>query len=404
MAKEIAERFQRQLDDIPRRTQALAALQWGVFYGLSCAEVMWSRTADGWTIDSLESVHSRRLAYPDPSSWDAHIWDLGTVSYWGPPSQTSNLVGLGVRIDDYPGKFILHHANLRGDYPTREGLGREIGFWLVLKGMAARGAAEYIERFAKPWATSYYSTGKDGHPRVADDDDIAIADRALRGLGAGGLAYANLPDSVKLDLQGPGFSSGQGGVAHLPYMAFVDTQIAIAALGQADTTKAGPNGSRAAVETRKEGSKELYRYDASGLGQSLRDGMAVPWTHLNYAGLERLTPIIRVHVDEQPAPSAILELATKAAAFNIPIDANAMPERLGLPGIDPDDEKARPMVPIKLADWHDAAGEEPEPAAVALPGQQPGQQLNGAAPQEPPANDVTADPNEDGTEDPLAAE
>jgi hypothetical protein len=62
------------------------------------------------------------------------------------------------------------------------------------------------------------------------------------------------------------------------------------------------------------------------------------------------------------------------------------------------------MVPIKLADWHDAAGEEPEPAAVALPGQQPGQQLNGAAPQEPPANDVTADPNEDGTEDPLAAE
>lgn len=372
LAGEIAEATQRQLDCIPRMALVQAELAWGIFYGMACQEVMWARTSErglSWRVESLEFVHSRRLAYPDPSEWEPHIWDLGTVQFFGQPGPTSNLRGFGVRVADYPGKFLVHVPGLRGDYPTRDGIGREIGFWLAIAGIAIRGASEYVERFAKPWTTATYNTAAEKDtPRIASNEDKAIAEEAARGLGAGALSYAVLPDSIKMTINGPGFQrSSGGGLRHLELAEFVNRQIAMVALGQSDTAEAGPNGSRAAVAVRKEGSRELFRFDAQALAHSWRKGVVEPFVHLNWPGQERLTPKVALHPNEKPDPKSIIEVANLAAEGNVPVDARKVGEELGLPLVDPDDPLAVRMRPIKPG----ASDEEPvslTPAATPAQG------------------------------------
>ena len=366
-AKEIAEGVEWQFDALRGLEQTFSQLAWAVYYGPTAAENMWapcSRPGIAWRVESLEFIHSRRIAYPDPSTWDPHIWDLGTVQFFGPPSPTSNLSGLGVNIRDYPGKFVYHVPQVRHDYPTRDGVGREIAFWIALKGMGARSAAQYIERFAKPWVTSTYTTQNDGKPRDATKEDIDIAEQACRGLGAGSLAYANLPDSVKLALQGPAFSSSSSGLSYESWLDICDTNIAIGVLGQSDTTKAGKNGSRSAVETRKDGTRELYRYDANCFCADLESGLVEPFVALNYPGEEDLAPTLVIHVDEKPDPAVILKLATDAADGGIPVDADDVAERIGLKTIDQKNPDARRMAPVKPVDLSElVAGITPESAA-----------------------------------------
>ena len=47
---------------------------------------------------------------------------------------------------DHPGKFIVHAPQIRGDYPTREGLGRQLAYWFALKLIATRGAPQRANR------------------------------------------------------------------------------------------------------------------------------------------------------------------------------------------------------------------------------------------------------------------
>lgn len=372
LAKEIADHVADQIDQIPNRAQTFACIQWAIFYGVGGAEILWDRTSDGWSIDELSFVHSRRISYPSQDTWDVHIWDQGQVGALGSLGAYPTEGIYGLRVKDFPSKFIIHTPQLRGDYPTREGLGREIAFWLALKGMAIRGGAQWIERFAKPWVFAYYSTREDGKPRTANTEDIAAADNAMRALGVGSLAAAAIPDSIRLALEGPGAKATvTGEIPHIKFIEFIDRQIAICVLGNADLTQAGPNGARAATETRKEGTRELYRFDAGALGETLKRDVAAPIVRLNYTGNERLTPTVVLQVDERPDPVEIVEVATKLAAGGAPVDADATAERVGVALIPNPTKEPRRMAPLKPVTPFEldagATAPPPTPPAVTPP-------------------------------------
>ncbi len=344
LAKTIAEDVSRRVDDIPHLHSALADLQWAIFYGPTGSEIMWEPT-NGWTPVELTAIHSRRISYPDQDNWEAHIWDQGAVgSLTGFGTYPSESM-FGFPISRYPNKFVLHVPRVRGDYPTRDGIGREIAFYLALKGMALRGGGQYIERFAKPWVIGKYSTsGKGAPPRAANDPDIAVLKAVCAAVAAGTLSSGVLPDSTDALVQSPALNAASGKIQHVEFIDFLDRQVSVAALGQSDTLDGGKNGSRASTETRKEGTAELLRYDAMSLGQTLRYGLARAIVSLNYPGHEKLTPICTVHVQEKPDPVARAQVIRELVTVGMPIDAVKVAAEMGLPLVDPKDPKAIQLV------------------------------------------------------------
>jgi phage gp29-like protein len=310
--------------------RALAWLLWALYFGIAATEIGWERSAGEWCPCALHFIHPRRLSYPDPKTWDLHIVDGGGLAG-----------GTFLRLADYPGKFIVHVPQLRGGYPSREGLGRVLGFWFALKALAVRGGAQTIERFAKPWALAYFATQRDGHPRAATDDDIERADAAVTALGIGSLSSATLPDSVKIVLE-----RIEGGITHKEFIDLCDAQISKCVLGQTLTTEVGPSGSRAVAEIHKEGSRELYRFDAFSLAEDVERDLVRPLVRLNWPSKVHLAPRLLAHVAERPDPDALLDRAVKAAGVGMPIDADELGVRLGLPLIPRDAKNARRLVPV----------------------------------------------------------
>jgi phage gp29-like protein len=411
-ANEIAEFVNECIEGIADLEQSLAALQWAVYYGVSAAEIGWAREGKCWVPKRLHFVHSRRVAYPDPTSWKAHIWDQGSVrSFWDSSSPTSNASGFGIVVDDFPGKFIIHTPQLRGDYPTREGLGRELAFFFALKGMTLRGAGQYVEKFGKPWPILQYSTTTTGTPRMADKDDIAAANNTAAAFGSGAAASAVLPDSVSTTLVGPGLT-GRPALTHEALLKYCDGQISKCVEGSTLTTDSGERGNAGATKIQKQGATELARYDANCLSETLRRDLIAWIVRLNFPDEVDLTPRVTIHVDEKPDPAERMDLAAAAAAVGMPVDADELGQELGLPLIKqeppedaPPDWKAKPrrLVPIKPVEvtadilGGDVATPPPPPPPVL-------HQFPGSGPEPPPPANDPADPNEDGAEDPLAAE
>lgn len=351
-ALEIKNDLQRRFNAIPSRAQSFTTLVFAsLYYGAGAAEIMWEPRADGWWITGLEFIHSRRIAAPDQSDWQPHIWDQGSVSFesWGTwPSERL----FGLRMADYPGKFLDHRVQVRGDYWLREGLGRVIGWWMLFKLIGARGAPNFVERFGKPWAIANYSTGEEttnGKPRAADDDDIKKADLALAALGSGSLTAATIPDSIKIQLMGPGMNATNGVLIHEKLIDLCDSQTSKAVRGGTLTTDAGEKGARSLGEVHEEGDVRNARFDAACLAETLKRDVVWWLCHLNYPGEEDLCPGVTIHV-EKVSPVELLERALKLAASNVPVDGRAVATLVGVPLIKADDPDAVRMAPLKPTD------------------------------------------------------
>lgn len=345
LALELATMVGDQIEAVDDMPTHLSLLLWANYYGVTAAENNWIRDGSGWGFDGFSFIHTRRLSYTDSSNWDLHLYDQGP---WTGKPQIH-----GMRLADYPHKFTTHSPRVRGDYPTREGLGRILGFWFTLKAMAVANGASAVERYARPWAIAYFSTGSDGKPRPASEEDIARANQAMNALGTGSLSSAVLPDSIKVGLE-----RVEGGITQQEFIKYCDSQIGEIALGQNQTTSLGPHGSQAAVAVLKEGSRELFGYDALSLSATLRRDVARSIVTLNRPGLERLTPRIVLHID-RPDAVRLVDLADKASRLGMPIDARALADMVGLPLVDPEDENAIRLGPLTMVTLQDLQGGTP---------------------------------------------
>lgn len=362
VAQECCDLVEAQFDNIPYRTQHLATLLWALYYAITAAEIHWTRSAGDWTVTGLSFIHSRRLSYPfygmkgSENPWDLHIWDQGTVQGWM-QNPTNGLFGL--RIDDYPNKFIVYKPQLRGNYPTREGLGRILVTYFALKRLVLRMSAQDFERFVKPWVIAYYavtdpSTGK---PRAADDDDQAAADAAMKGIGTGSLSGSTLPDSVKIEILRAATSMDQD-----KFLAWLDAAISKTVVGQTFTSEPGKHGTKGTNEQGSEDEMKLSMFDGTTFVDTLREQLFRPILVCNRPGYDKFVPTAKIHV-ARPDPMRIVDLATKLAGFNVPIDGAHVTEQVGLKLIDPK-AKDEDVIRMKPAALTPPTG---EPVPVAPP-------------------------------------
>jgi len=370
-AIEIAELVERGFRNIRDFNRSLVGLQWGVYYGVSGCEIAWDRNADGWVPTRLHFIHHRRFAFPELYSWEVRIWDQGQVRS-GTAFQDPTSRMFGIAPSDYPNKFIVHTPMVRGDYPTREGLGRVLSWYMAIKLMALRGMAGAAERFGKPWVFAYYTTGSDGKPRTASTKDIAAADAATKALGIGSLATATLPDSVKVDVER--IMAGKGGGKN-PFLEVIETcnaEVSKAVLTETMTTEASAGGgNRSLGETHHKGAMRLAAADAGDLAECLRWQLAAAIVRLNRPDKMHLVPIVRLMVEDEPDALEMIERGTKLALSGAPVDADKLADQAGVALIDlPDGVKQRrlaPMTPI-TPDVLDKmnAGEDVTPPAPVI--------------------------------------
>lgn len=319
-AVEIAEAYRKQHETIPNVTAALSRLAWAIFYGIAGEEILWTRSGEWrWTIAGLQMIHSRRLSYPDWMNWDLWVWDGGALNPGKSP------VG-GLRVKDFPNKFVTHVAQLRADYPTREGLGRILCVYFALKRLILRVTAAEFERFVKPWVLAYFNTGIDGNPRPALEEDKEAVDKAIKALGQGYSTSAVLPDSVKVELVAAVTSLDRDAL-----LEYFDSSITRAVNGQSLTASQGKSGSRAANEVGERDEQRIHRYDAKMLCDTWHEQVIKPWVRLNFPGKEHLAPVISINVEEAPDAKSVLDEAGAATDLGIEVDAEHVAKRAKLP-------------------------------------------------------------------------
>lgn len=353
LAKKICADVEARFRRIPYYRGELTKLAWAIYYGPCVSEIHWRVDSDGWNIERIENVHTRRLAYPEWSQWRLYIWDQGPVSPWENyeyPTQAP----LGLAVDSLPGKFIVYCPPVRGDYPTREGLGRQIAYWMLLKHIAARGAPVYLERFGNPFPEAVYKTGKAGeqHPGPASKEDIASAQTAMAAMGGGTLRYWVHSDRLKFESNLP--VSGKGGpIRFNEWIELCDAQVSKATLGSTLTTEVGKTGgANAAADTQHKDQTTTFQSDADALAESERHSVILWLTKLNWDdkvpdASKRFLPEFERSVEDDPDPSVLMARIKDGALSGMPISAKWAARVTNMELVDEDDEDDSVLVPIK---------------------------------------------------------
>lgn len=344
LAIDIAQNIQARFEAIENRKQALTNLAWGIVYGVAAGEARWFFDDEGAGIETIETIHTRRLAYPDQTAWDLYVWDQGALQpFGGSPIRTNGVVGL--RLDDYPaGKFVVHTPSVRGDYPTREGIGRELVFWMAVKHAAARGAPNYLERFVNPLIDVTYMSGTPEEKRKATPEDIDNAKAAL----AGALRSFLHSDAIKLEVLSPDGGTGKPKITFREWIEICDAQMSKGGLGATLSMEANSaGGSRALGESQRKDTQILFQSHADDLATSIRRCVARPLFDRNYPDVpRRFLPRVVATVEDDPDPSAVIDRAAKGVNIGMAIDADKLGAQVGLPIVAADDKKARVLKPV----------------------------------------------------------
>ncbi len=348
-AKEVADFVREKLHNIHGFRANLTMLQYhALLYGLGAQEVTWDEDYEGKLVPTrLNMVHSRRLEYPVQEKWELYVTNKGWIA-----DSRSAKDFYGVRVDKYPSKFIVHAPSIRGQYPTRDGLGRQLVIMMALKAMALRSASQTIERFAKPWAIAYYNTKSDetkGVPRVATtngaNSDVAKAELALQALGTGGMTYTVLPDSVQLMPQENLTGSFTAELPQTIFIKYIDQQTARIILTTDEFTIAAGVGSQAKAEVLKRNLMQMLRYDANNLSDSITRDL-IQWMVIwNFdESYHHLVPEFKLQVQDAPNLEQMVKAVEQAMAMGAPIDIKALCDEWDIPITDKPENLAKMVV------------------------------------------------------------
>jgi 8-oxo-dGTP diphosphatase len=334
LAQKAADMVQTEVNRIPNLTQTIASLLWGIYYGPTAAEIFWTRDSDGWHIDRFDFIHSRRLAYPEMQSYTLYIWDqgqvLGNESFGTSPT---NISVFGTPIAEWPGKFLTFAPQLRGDYPTREGIGRELAIWALFKRAGVRGGMGYLERFAKGFLLGKYTTQSDGQPREATPEDIAELEQAIASVGPGTGSGCTIPNST--DIVPTGYE-GQG-TSKIGYAEWVDlcnsemSKIALGGTLSTDHRGSGGLGGSGTAEVQERGEVDLEQYDATMFAEAFRHDVVYWLVKQNMPEALRVLPQAFINVDREPDAKTVFENATSMTKIGGRVDLKKISNQTGIP-------------------------------------------------------------------------
>lgn len=323
-AKIVADYVAKVIKKIPKWKCHVKGLLNGIVTGVGAREIMWVRRNGEFIPKNLRFMHNRRLAYDT-------AWRLCWTAYGYPQEGTNQSFPL----EDYPGKFLSFEPTLSDEYPTREGLGRTLAYWLSFKRFSIRDLLQFVERFGKPSVDVSYKSGS----TEADETAIVIAKQIVQKFGAGSLSGGVHPDTVDVKLigNGSGTNASSNSGENTPHKAIaniVDEGVSKLVLGQAYTTNSSQGkGLGQSGDSFENAQKLIIADDASQVSEAIDTGLIYWIVKLNFGdeAVERYLPHYQIDVEDPEDDKVAVEKCEKLVKIGFPLPVQYVADRFKLP-------------------------------------------------------------------------
>jgi hypothetical protein len=232
LANEIADHVRSQLVSLKDFRRARRRLRWGVWDGRAVLEKEWAvvpgpelgiAKPEAWKLKGLHWIHPRRVSFTAQR-------ELVLIDNWSDGGFDSTQQG--VRLNEYPGKFLAFQPQLFDDYAELEGLQLRCLYWSFFQRLGTRERLELLEQFAKPWRWAY----SDGE-RPANTDAIQDAFDILQNMSSKQAFW--LSPGVKAGFFQPGPGSGQTHKETIEDARFVLSKLILGSTGTTDAVSTG---------------------------------------------------------------------------------------------------------------------------------------------------------------------
>lgn len=317
----------------------VAHLTGSFFFSHATAESDWQKTPKGQLLPrQFWPVRQRQFIF----------WRGDGSLRWRPPYAFPRPDGVDL-LEEHPGRFIQVQRRINGDAPVREGLIRVLTWAALFRNWSLRDWIALGELGWKPWRIGTYKQG-------ASKEDIANLYSMLQSIGSAGIGVKS--ETTQLDIEWPkGMAPGTGGSGmHSALFDTIGREMSKAVLGTTDSTEAGPNGSRAAVQTRDGLRLDRREADAIAVASALRRHLYGPTVRLN------LGPNVRVPVPIFQTSEGVDQLSFSEAInylhqAGLQMPAHWVREQIGMPDPEPDDELLGIPITVDTSGLNDTSNE-----------------------------------------------
>jgi phage gp29-like protein len=301
-AGQAADFCRQTLSRLERFRDVLDHLAHAIGYGIAVAELVWE---DGQLVDAVPVPYSRLVADPHEP------WRLRVLTEEEP--------ALGVALDEYPAKWIVHRPRAMAGRNFDAGLLRASALLYVAQNLSFKDWLIYSQIAGMPVRVAQFEPG-------TPEGDKQRLLKMLESLGTD--AVAVFGKNVDLKFLEPGRS---GERPYQPLQAYCNTEITILWLGQHLTTDVGTSGSRAAAEIHDRVREDLLVSDIADEGRTLRRDLLTPVVQARF-GDGAAVPVFRRSLVQAVDTKALVDtLAVAVNELGLAVSRQWVHQALGIP-------------------------------------------------------------------------
>ena len=218
-----------------------------------------------------------------------------------------------------PFKYVTHVARVKSGLPVRGGLARAAAWSWLFRSYTLRDWVRFVEAYGHPLRLGRFPPG-------ADPEDKAVLYRAVRNVAAD--AAALVPEGMNIEFVDDATVRGRAEIFER-LIAYLDSRVSVAVLGQTLTTEQGDRGSQALGAVHNLVRADIERSDARQLAAVLRRDVAVPLVALNH-GPRTAWPRIVIRRESAADLGLLAEALGKLIPTGLRVRADEVRDRLGL--------------------------------------------------------------------------
>ncbi|ODS10934.1 DUF935 domain-containing protein [Vibrio scophthalmi] len=298
----------------PKMPECLFDLLDGLGKGIGLVEIIWNTKSTPWKPSAYEWVNPRFIRL-----------DRETLSEIRLVDDLSVFEGVPLK----PNGYIIHKPRMKSGHWLRNGLARLVAVMFMLKSFTVRDWWAFAEVFGMPIRIGKYHSN-------ASTDDIRTLINAIATIASD--AGAAIPESMQIDMVET--AKGNGGDTLFENMAeWADRQISKAVLGQTMTTDDG--SSQAQANVHNDVRKDIIRWDARQLANTLNEYLVKPFIDMNY-GVQENYPRIEINIEDPEDLKAWSDALTPFIDRGLKVQSSEVSDKFGLGEPDKDAELLHP--------------------------------------------------------------
>lgn len=301
-AERAVEHCRATLESLERLPEALSHLSSAIAFGVAVAELVWDA---GRLVDVVPVPHGRLIADPH-EPWRLRV-------------RTEEEPALGVPLDEFPSKWIIHAPRAKPGRPFSGGLLRASVLLYLAQNLSLKDWLIYSQIAGMPLRVARFEPGTP----EADKQQLL---RMLESMGTD--AVAIFSKSVELKLIEP---ARGGDKPYAPIQEYCNTEVTILWLGQHLTTDIRSSGSKAAAEVHDRVREDLLVNDIAEEAATLRRDLLTPIVRARFGDSAPVPHVRRALVESVDTKVLAETLAVAVRELGLAVPRGWAHRALGIP-------------------------------------------------------------------------